>query len=67
MPEEHAKRVRVNLGSELPEGIVNDVLREVTPEGDLVWEGMPMRWILRLPSSPLCPRRVWAWMNTCAH
>ena len=33
MPEEHAKRVRGGIpGSELPEGIVNDVLREVTPK-----------------------------------
>ena len=31
--EEHAKRVRGGIpGSELPEGIVNDVLREVTPK-----------------------------------
>ena len=68
MPEEHAKRVRGGIpGSELPEGIVNDVLREVTPEGDLVWEWHAYEMDIEdYPLHPLCPRRVWAWMNTCA-
>ena len=68
MPEDAANRVRGGRpGTELPEGMVNDFFREVTPEGETVWEWHTYEMdIEEYPLSPLAPRRVWAWMNTCS-
>ena len=66
MPKEHSERVKGGIpGTELPEGMVNDVLREVTPEGKLVWEWHAYDMDIEdHPIFPLNVRRVWAWMNT---
>ena len=67
MPEEAAKRVKGGIpGTENPEGIVGDFIKEVTPAGEVVWE-----WhahsdmdIENYELHPLVPRRVFAWCNT---
>ena len=66
MPKEHSERVKGGIpGTELPEGMVNDVLREVTPDGKLVWEWHAYDMDIEdHPIFPLNVRRVWAWMNT---
>ncbi|MGE3246065.1 MAG: aryl-sulfate sulfotransferase [Beijerinckiaceae bacterium] len=69
MPEGTAARVKGGIpGSEGPDGMFGDLLREVTPDGETVWE-----WhihsdmeIEKYPNNPLCTRRVFAWMNTCS-
>lgn len=69
MPPEAAAKVRGGVpGTELPQGIVNDCLREVNPAGEIVWQwsthnGMDVE---KYPIQVLCPRRVFAWINTCA-
>ncbi len=67
MPEEAAKRVQGGIpGTELPEGMINDFVREVTPEGEMVWEWHTYEMdIEAYPLHPLASRRVWAWMNSC--
>lgn len=67
MPEEAAKRVQGGIpGTELPEGMINDFVREVTPEGETVWEWHTYEMdIEAYPLHPLASRRVWAWMNSC--
>ena len=46
--------------------MVNDFFREVTPEGETVWEWHTYEMDIEdYPLNPLAPRRVWAWMNTC--
>ena len=67
MPEEAAKRVQGGMpGTELPDGMFNDFFREVTPEGETVWEWHTYEMDIEdYPLNPLAPRRVWAWMNTC--
>ena len=67
IPGDAAKRVKGGQpGTESPEGIVGDFVKEVTPDGDVVWE-----WhahidmdIEKYELHPLCPRRVFAWCNT---
>jgi hypothetical protein len=67
MPEDTANRVKGGVPrSESPEGIVSDFVKEVTPNGAVVWE-----WhahsdmeIEKYELHPLCPRRVFAWCNT---
>ena len=67
MPEEAARRVQGGVpGTELPEGMVNDLFREVTPDGETVWEWHTHEMeIENYPIHPLAARRVWAWMNSC--
>lgn len=68
MPVEAAAKVRGGLpGTETGEGMFSDFLKEVTPAGETVWE-----WhahadmaVEDYPLHPLCPRRVFAWCNTC--
>lgn len=68
MPDNAAKRVQGGLpDTELPEGIVSDFVREVTPAGDVVWEWHAYDMeIENYPLEGLCPRRVFAWCNTCS-
>ncbi len=69
MPKEAAARVKGGIaGSEGPDGMFSDFLREVNRKGETVWE-----WhvhsdmeIEKYPNNPLCSRRVFAWMNTCS-
>ncbi len=69
MPEAAASRVRGGVpDSEGPDGMFSDLLREVNPAGEIVWEwhvhdGMDIE---KYPNNPLSSRRVFAWMNTCS-
>ncbi|MCC2098346.1 MAG: aryl-sulfate sulfotransferase [Hyphomicrobiales bacterium] len=69
MPEDAAARVKGGIpGSEGPNGMFSDLLREVNPDGEVVWEwhvhdGMDIE---KYPNNPLSSRRVFAWMNTCS-
>ena len=67
MPEEAAKRVQGGIpGTELPEGMFNDLFKEVTPDGETVWEWHTYEMDIEdYPIHPSNPRRVYAWMNTC--
>ena len=66
MPERDAAKVKGGApGTELPEGIVSDFVKEVTPDGQTVWE-----WhansdmdVEKYELHPLCSRRVFAWCN----
>jgi len=66
MPEEKAKLVKGGApGSETKEGIVSDFVKEVTPEGELVWEWHASDMdIEKYELQPLASRRVFAWCNT---
>ena len=67
MPETTAKKVKGGIAdSELPEGIISDFIKEVSPDGKVLWE-----WhahsnmdVEKYTLHPLCPRRVFAWCNT---
>ena len=67
MPDDAVNKVRGGIpGSELPEGIMGDYIKEVTPEGNVVWE-----WhihsdmdIEEYELHPLCTRGIFAWCNT---
>ncbi len=68
MPEDKAKRVIGGLPeSEPPEGMVSDYVKEVTPDGEVVfeWHAHDME-LENYPLHPLVPRRVFAWCNTCS-
>ncbi len=68
MPEDAAARVQGGVpGTEGPAGIINDCLYEITPDGEKVWEWHAHSLELeKYPLHPLCPRRVFAWCNTCS-
>ena len=69
MPEDAARKVKGGVpGSGEGTEQFNDCLYEVTPAGEKVWE-----WhahcdmdVEKYPLHPLCPRRVFAWLNTCS-
>ena len=66
MPEERAALVRGGApGSDDPEGMYSDVVREVDAAGNLVfeWHAYDME-IEKYALNPLAPRRVFAWCNT---
>ena len=66
MPAERAALVRGGIaGSDDPEGMYSDVVREVDAEGNLVfeWHAYDME-IEKYEMNPLSARRVWAWCNT---
>ena len=66
MPEERAALVRGGApGSDDPEGMYSDVVREVDADGNLVfeWHACDME-IEKYALNPLAPRRVFAWCNT---
>ncbi len=66
MPEEHAARVRGGrAGTQPPEGMYSDVVREVDAAGNRVfeWRACDME-IESYELNPMSPRRVWAWCNT---
>ena len=67
MPKSAAAKVRGGIeGSEPDFGIISDYVKEVTPQGETVWEWhahSDMK-IEDYPLHPLCPRRVFAWCNT---
>jgi len=67
MPEEAVKRVQGGIpGTELPEGMFNDLFKEVTPDGETVWEWHTYEMDIKdYPIHPSNSRRVYAWMNTC--
>ncbi len=68
MPEDATKKVVGGVeGSEFEGRIFNDLLREVTPGGETVWEwhAYPDMEVENYPIHPLTGRRVFAWCNTC--
>jgi hypothetical protein len=68
MPAERAAKVRGGIpGTEGDAGIVNDCLYEVNPAGEKVWEWHAHSMdVENHPLHSLCPRRVFAWCNTCS-
>lgn len=68
LSREQAARVRGGIeGSEHEGKIYGDCLREVTPEGKLVWEWHTYDLeIENYPICPCCPRAEFAHANTCA-
>ena len=69
MPADAAARVKGGVpGSEGPDGMFSDLLREVDRNGKIVWDWRIQRDmdVEKYPNHPLCTRRVFAWLNTCS-
>ena len=66
--ETTAKRVKGGLPGTEKDGVIyGDSIREVTSEGELVWEwGTREMEIEKYPICPLCPRAEFAHANTCS-
>ena len=66
MPNEISERITGGIeGTERPEGIYNDYIREVTAAGDTVWQWNSQD--LKIENYPICqlyPKHVYAWCNT---
>ena len=66
IPPDIASKVRGGIpGTEWKEGMWGDSLREITPEGKVVWEWLGYEHMDPEIDSlcPLCPRTIWAYMN----
>ena len=67
LPEDAAARVRGGRpGTEGPDGIWSDYVREVNPAGETVWEwhAHEQMEIENYPNCPLCSRAAWAHPNS---
>ncbi len=69
MPPDAIAKVSGGVPDSIPEfGVYSDLLREVTPAGETVWEwriGEHMD-IAAFPMHPLCTWRVYCWINACS-
>jgi len=67
-PEDIAVRVKGGIPGTEREGTVwTDSFREITPEGDIVWEWLAYEHLDPVTDAicPLCPRSEWTHSNTC--
>ena len=66
IPEETARTVRGGIpGTEHESGMWSNAYREVTPEGDTVWEWLGYEHMDPAVDVPcaLCPRSIWGYVN----
>ena len=63
-----AARVRGGLPGTEKDGVIyGDLIKEITPDGELVWQwGTREMEIEKYPICPLCPRAEFAHANTCS-
>lgn len=67
LSKENEKRVPGGLdGSEHPDGIWADVIREIEPDGSIVWEwrAEDCEEMYDFPLNPMCPRHEWCHANS---
>jgi hypothetical protein len=66
IPQEIAVKVRGGIpGTELEQGMWCNTFREITPEGEVVWEWLGYEHMdpeIDVPC-PLCPRTIWGYVN----
>ena len=66
MPDEISARITGGIkGTEREEGVYNDYIREVSPDGETIWEWNSQDLeIEKYPVFQLYPKHVYAWCNT---
>ena len=67
LKKENEKRIKGGReGSEHEQGIWGDVIREITPDGDTVWEwrAEDCEEMFEYPLNPMCPRVEWCHANS---